>query len=54
MNGLGKYQSTNFDAQVTDTTVTMVQYILLTLKYRFEHYEPKGVLFAQVKDWIIK
>ena len=52
--GLGKCQSNDFDAQVADTTVTMVQYILLTLKYRFEHYETMGALFAQVKEGIVQ
>ena len=32
----------------------MVQYILLTLKYRYEHYESKGGLFANVKEGIIQ
>ena len=42
--GLGKYQSNDFDAQIADTTITMIQHILLTLKYRFEHYESKKML----------
>jgi len=52
--GLGKCQSNDFDAQIADTTITMIQYILLTLKYRFEHYETKGALFNQVKEGIIQ
>lgn len=52
--GLGKCQSNDFDAQVADTTVTMVQYILLTLKYRFENYETMEALFAQVKEGILQ
>ena len=32
----------------------MIQHILLTLKYRFEHYETKGALFNQVREGIIQ
>jgi hypothetical protein len=52
--GLGKCQSQDFDAQIADTTITMIQHILLTLKYRFEHYETKGALFNQVREEIIE
>jgi predicted nucleic acid-binding Zn finger protein len=52
--GLGKCQSNDFDAQIADTTITMIQHMLLTLKYRFEHYESKGALFKQVRDDIIQ
>ena len=52
--GLGKCQSNDFDAQIADTTITMIQHILLTLKYRFEHYESKGALFEHLKEGIIQ
>jgi hypothetical protein len=52
--GLGKCQSNDFDAQIADTTITMIQHILLTLKYRFEHYESKGELFEQVKEGVVQ
>ena len=52
--GLGKCQSNDFDAQIADITITMIQHILLTLKYRFDTYESKGVLFDQVKENIIQ
>lgn len=52
--GLGKCQSNDFDAQIADTTITMIQYILLTLKYRFEHYETKGALFNHLREGIIQ
>ena len=32
----------------------MIQHILLTLKYRFEHYETKGELFNHVWEGIIQ
>lgn len=52
--GLGKCQSNDFDAQIADTTITMIQHILLTLKYRFEHYETKGELFNHLREGIIQ
>jgi hypothetical protein len=52
--GLGRCQSNDFDAQIADTTITMIQHILLTLKFRFEHYETKGALFNQVREGIIQ
>jgi hypothetical protein len=52
--GLGKCQSNDFDAQIADTTITMIQYLLLTLKYRFEHYETKGALFKHIREEIIQ
>ena len=52
--GLEKCQSNDFDAQIADTTITMIQHILLTLKYRFDHYESKGALFEQVRGNIVQ
>ena len=52
--GLGKCQSTDFDSQIADTTITMIQHILMTLKYRFEQYESKGALFDQVKQDVLE
>ena len=48
--GLGKCQSNDFDAQIADATITMIQYILITLRYRYEHYETIGGLFSQIKE----
>jgi len=50
--GLGKCQSTTFEAQIADATVTMIQYILLTLKKRFEDYETRGAVFRDVSEQI--
>ncbi|MCD4790980.1 MAG: transposase [Bacteroidales bacterium] len=47
--GLGKCQASDFDGQVAETTITLIQYILLTLRYRFDKYESKGALFRQAK-----
>ncbi len=48
--GLGKCQSTNFDVQVAQTTITIVQYILISLKYRMEAYETIGGMFKNIKQ----
>ena len=52
--GLGRCQSNDFDAQIADTTITMIHYILLTMKFRFEHYETKGALFDHIREGIIE
>lgn len=52
--GLGRCQSNDFDAQIADMTITMIQHQMLTLKYRYEHYQSKGALFAQTKEDIIQ
>lgn len=48
--GLGKCQSNSFDAQITDTTITMIQHILLTMRYRIENYESMPGLFSNLKE----
>ena len=48
--GLGKCQSTNFDVQVAQTTITMIQYLLISLKYRIEAYETIGGMFKDLKQ----
>ncbi len=52
--GLGRCQSNDFDAQVAQTTITMIQHLLLTLRLRFDQYESKGALFAQAKEEFIQ
>jgi hypothetical protein len=42
---LGGCQSSNFDAQITDTSLSMIAYILLSFRFRYEHYESKGALY---------
>lgn len=51
---LGKCQSNDFDAQIAETTITMVQHLMLTMKYRFDHYESKGVLFQEIKEKLVQ
>lgn len=48
--GLGKCQSNDFDAQIADLTINMIQYILISLRFRFEKYESKTGLYAQIKS----
>lgn len=48
--GLGKSQSTNFDVQVAQTTITMIQYLMVSLKYRMEAYETIGGMFREIKQ----
>ncbi len=48
--GLGKSQSINFDVQVAQATVTMIQYLLVSLKYRMEAYETIGGMFKDIKQ----
>lgn len=48
--GLGKCQSTNFDVQVAQTTVTMVRYLLISLRHRMEAYQTIGGIFKNLKQ----
>lgn len=52
--GLGKCQSTNFDVQIAQTTITMIQYLLMSLKYRVEAYETINGLFKNLKQNFIE
>ena len=48
--GLGKCQSTNFDVQIAQTTIVLVQYLLASIQYRMEAYETIGGLFKDLKQ----
>jgi hypothetical protein len=52
--GLGKNQSTNFDVQVAQTTINMIQYLLISIKFRQEAYETIDGLFKDVKQDFIE
>lgn len=54
MLGLGKSQSNDFDAQIADTTISMIQYIFLALRNRIDNYESLGKLFEYTKEDIIE
>jgi hypothetical protein len=45
---LGGCQSSNFDAQIADTTISMIAYILLSFRFRYDHYESKGALYRSM------
>jgi len=45
MLNLGGCQSSNFDAQIADTTITMIAYTLLAFRFRYDNYETMGELF---------
>lgn len=48
--GLEKSQSTNFDVQVAQTPITMILYLLMSLKYRMEAYKTIGGMFRDIKQ----
>jgi hypothetical protein len=43
--GLGKCQSRNFNAQIASTTITLIQYNILSIVKRYHSYETIGELF---------
>jgi len=51
---LGGCQSSTFDAQIADTTITMIAYILLTLRFRYDNYESMGALFRGMNAEILQ
>ncbi len=46
---LGKSESQDFDAQIADATITIIQYVLLTVRNRVEKYESIGRLYENTK-----
>ena len=48
--GLGKSQSQDFDAQIADISIAMIEYNVFSLAKRIEYYETLDGLFEQVKD----
>lgn len=52
--GLGKSQSRDFDAQIADTTISMLQYNIFSLAKRFADYETLGGIFKDAKDSLIE
>jgi Transposase DDE domain. len=50
---LGGCQSSDFDAQIADTTVSMIAYILLSFRYRYDRYESMGALYRSMNaEWL--
>lgn len=54
MLDLGKNQSEDFDAQVADITITMIQYVFLALGNRIEKYESLGKLYENTKEAVVE
>jgi len=52
--GLGKSQSQDFDAQIADATISMIQYIMLSYIKRFRDYETIGGIFATIKQYMLE
>ena len=52
--GLGKSQSTDFDAQIAGTTLVMVQYLFLALQNRVNKYKTLGQLFKGTKENLLE
>ncbi len=51
---LGKCQSNDFDAQIADTTITLMRYILLNLMKRFSSYETLGEAFSNTQIFMLE
>jgi len=43
-----------FDAQVAETTISMIAYLLLTLRFRYDNYESKGALFRSMNADVLR
>ena len=50
----GKSQANDFDSQIADTTISLMQYIALTLHKRFQAYETLGELFRANKQYFLE
>jgi hypothetical protein len=51
---LAKCQSRDFDAQIADTSIYMIQYNILSLAKRFSNYETLGGLFDDTKQFVLE
>ena len=51
---LGKCQSNDFDAQIADTTISLLVYMMLSFYKKIHSYTTFGVLFAQYRDEFIE
>ncbi len=54
MLNLGKSHSNDFDGQIADTTISLVQYTLLSVRNSVERYETKGEIFRNTKADIVE
>lgn len=51
---LGRCQSDNFDAQVAETTISMIAYLLLTIRFRYDNYESEGALYRSMNAYVLR
>ena len=51
---LGKCQSNDFDAQIADTTISLLVYMMLSFHKKIHCYNTLGALFAQYRDEFIE
>ena len=51
---LGGCQSSAFDAQIADATITMMAYILLAFRFRYDNYVSMGALFRKMNAEILR
>lgn len=50
---LGRSLSQNFDAQIADTTISMIQYIMLVFKKRITYQQSIGALFEDISNEMV-
>lgn len=51
---LGRSESNDFDGQIADATISMIQYIVMSLNKRFSSYETMGELFRESKNELME
>jgi hypothetical protein len=54
MLNLGKSHSNDFDGQIADTTISLIQYIFLSVRNSVERYETKGDVYRDTKADIVE
>jgi len=52
--GLGKLQSQDFDTQIADISIAIIQYNVFSLAKKIEAYETLGGLFKEIKEQVIE
>ena len=51
---MGKSQSRDFDAQIADTTISLISYNMLSIAKRFTSYETIGELFRETSITVLE
>ena len=49
---LGKCQAQDFDSQIADTTISLIQYIMMAYLKRIRDYGTIGNIFSECKDFV--